>query len=201
MKVVKDVCYFLIGVGIIIAYVITFVSAIAEGDPRAWVIPVGVAIGLLSLWLAKVGRDHPSGRPYKAVPCYRVYAYVMVTISMIVVGSILYVIIDNDIVSMPLGALVLALTGIAIELIIIFAFNLFEPVRKHDNFDKELKVLREMKEEKSKIDAPYDMIAFDLEKVRRIQKEHLDKEVINAMHMRDGLIHLHTRFCKRSRRK
>ena len=58
-----------------------------------------------------------------------------------------------------------------------------------------------MKEEKRKIDAPYDMIAFELDKVARIQKEHLDKEVVNAMHMRDGLIYLHTLLCKRPRRK
>ena len=198
MRAIKDVCCLLVGVGIVI---IAFVSAIAEGDPVAWTIPIGVAVGLLSLWLAKVGRDHPSWRPYKAAPCYRVYAYVMVTISMLVIGAILYVTINNDIVSMPIGPLFLALTGIAIELMIIFAFSVFDPVRKHDNFDKQLKVLREMKEEKRQINAPYDMIAFELEKVGRIQKEHLDKEVINAMHMRDGLIYLHTRFCKRPRRK
>lgn len=50
------------------------------------------------------------------------------------------------------------------------------------------------------VDAPYDMIAFELEKMERIQKEHLDQEVLNHMQMRDGVIYLHTRFCKRSRR-
>ena len=58
-----------------------------------------------------------------------------------------------------------------------------------------------MKEERREVDAPYDMIAFELEKVERIQKEHLDQEVINHMQIRDGVSYLHTEIRKRLRRK
>lgn len=44
MRMIKDVCCLLLGVGIIIT---GFVSLIAEGDPMAWAFPIGLAVGLL----------------------------------------------------------------------------------------------------------------------------------------------------------
>ena len=199
MMMIKDVCCLLLVVGIIIT---AFVSAIAEGDPVAWAFPAGITLGLLPLWLAKIGRAHPSERPRSVASYYRVYAYGLVAISVLLVGTVLYAAVTTDILSTPVGPLFLLI----IEVLIVNGFinytvHVFNTVRRHDDFDKQLKVLREMKEERSKLDAPYDMIAFELEKVERIQKEHLDQEIINDMQIRDGVSYLHTRFCKRLRRK
>ncbi len=199
MRVIKGACCLLVVVGIII---MASVYGIAEDDPLAWTIPVGVAVGLLLHGLEKVGRDHPSGHPYIAAPCYRVYAYGTIAVFVPLVGAILYGVITNDIINMPLEPVYLWVIGIAIELVVIcYATNVCNPVGIHNDFDKQIKVLREMKDEKHKVYAPYDIVEFELEKVERIQKEHLDKAVINAMHMRDGLIYLHTLLRKRPRRK
>ena len=195
MRTIKGACCPLIGVGIIIA---TFVSAIAEGDPVAWVIPAGVTLGLLPLWLAKVGRAHPSERPRSVASYYRVYAYGMVGLSVLMSVVFLYVAVTSDIIHTPIGPLYLLIIGLGIEFFIIITVHAFASVTRHDDYDKQIKVLREIKEERSKVDAPYDMIAFELEKVARIQKEHLTKEIINDMQIRDGVSYLHTRFCKRS---
>lgn len=199
MRTIKGACCLLLGVGIIIT---AFVSAIAEGDPVAWVIPAGVALGLLSLWLAKVGRDHPSGHPYKAAPCYRLYAYGVVAVFVPLIGVIVYVAITSGIINLPPEPHHLWGIGIVIEVVIIvFTVYVLHPIRRHDDFDKHIKVLREMKKEKHQIYTPYDTIVFELERAERIQKEHLDKEVINHIQMRDGVSYLHARFCKRSRRE
>ena len=141
MRTIKGACCLLLGVGIIIT---AFVSAIAEGDPVAWAIPAGVALGLLSLWLAKVGRDHPSGHPYKAAPCYRVYAYGVVAVFVPLIGVMVYAAITSGIINLPPKPYHLWWIGIAIELIILtFDFYVLRPIRRHDDFDKQIKVLRE----------------------------------------------------------
>ena len=198
MRVIKDVCCPLLVVGIIIT---AFVSAIAEGDPAAWTIPAGVALGLLPLWLAKVGRTHPSERPRSVASYYRVYAYGTVGFSVLMSVVFLYVAVTSAIIHTPIGPLYLLIIGLGIELFIIITVHAFASVTRHDNYDKQIKVLREMKEERREGDAPYDMIAFELEKLARIQKEHLTKEIINDIQVRDGVSYLHTRFCKRPRRK
>lgn len=100
MRVIKVACCLLLMLGIMSG----FISAIAEGDPIAWIVPISLAIVLLSLGLAKVGRAHPSEHPRSFASCYRVYAYGLVALSVFIIGVFLYAAVTADIISTPILA-------------------------------------------------------------------------------------------------